>query len=262
MNPSFPVIEMRGVTVSALRDSARIVVRDVDWSVAAQEFWVVAGAPGAGKSDFLMLAGGLMSPLTGNYQLLGHLMPIFEDSELAERLRLGFVFDGGQLFNQLTIAENIALPLRYHRNLPRSGTEEMTAKLLELLELTSWANNTPANVPRAWLKRAGLARALMLKPEVLLLDNPLAGLDARHTFWWLNFLGELNRGHRWLDDKPMTLVATADDLRPWRTGERKFALLNEKKFIPLGGWHDVEQSEEPAVKELLAAHAIDPRGGI
>jgi len=88
--------------------------------------------------------------------------------------------------------------------------------LLELMELTPLADVTPGNVAANWCQRAALARALVLKPEMLLLDNPLRGLGARHVKWWMNFLEQLWRGHEWLGGKPMTLVATAEDLQPWR----------------------------------------------
>ena len=93
---------------------------------------------------------------------------------------------------------------------------------------------------------------MILKPEVLLLDNPLAGLGARHRQWWLRFLDQLSRGHDGSAAQPTTLVVTADDLRPWQNARRKFALLHDKKFIPLGNWNEVEASDDSVVKELLA----------
>ena len=180
-------------------------------------------------------------------------MPIFEDERLEERLRLGFVFDGGQLFNHLTVSENIALPLRYHRNLSRAQAEEETQRMLDLTELAPWADSTPGAIGRNWQKRVGLARALMLRPEVLLLDNPLAGLDLRHRAWWLNFLEQLNRGHNWMNGRATTLIVTADDLRPWRKRARQFAVLKEKRFVVLGSWEQVEAATDEQVRELLAA---------
>ena len=98
------------------------------------------------------------------------------------------------------------------------------------------ADVTPANVAANWRQRAALARALILKPEVLLLDNPLAGLGARHRHWWLRFLEQFSRGHEQFGGGPMTLAATADDLRPWRNARRKFALLRDKdSFRSAGG---------------------------
>jgi phospholipid/cholesterol/gamma-HCH transport system ATP-binding protein len=246
------VIEMRGVSVGAMRDIGFIVLEDMNWLLAPGEFWTVAGQQHSGKSDFLMLAAGLMAPVQGDCKLFGTETRTFNETKLAERLRVGFVFAGGQLFNQLTIRENVALPLQYHRDLPSDEAAQAVQTLLELLELTPLADITPANMSANWLQRAALARALILKPEVLLLDNPLAGLGTRHLHWWLRFLDRLWRGHDWCGGRPMTLVVTTDDLRPWRNADRKFALLRDKKFFPLGSWNDVESASDPGVKELLA----------
>jgi phospholipid/cholesterol/gamma-HCH transport system ATP-binding protein len=246
------IIEMREVSVGAMRDIGCIVLEDVNWSVAPGEFWTVAGQQHSGKSDFLMLAAGLMAPVQGGCKLFGTETRTFSETKLGERLRVGFVFAGGQLFNQLTIRENVALPLQYHRDLPPGEAAQAVQTLLELLELTPLAEVTPANVSANWLQRAALARALVLKPEVLLLDNPLAGLGTRHLHWWLRFLDRLWRGHDWCGGRPMTLVVTTDDLRPWRNANRKFALLRDKKFFPLGSWNEVESTDDPVVKELLA----------
>jgi ABC-type transporter Mla maintaining outer membrane lipid asymmetry ATPase subunit MlaF len=251
-NQTIPAIEMRGVTVAAMRDASFTVIEDMNWSVAAGEFWVVAGQEHSGKSDLLMLAAGLMSPAAGNIKLFGNDTENFGEAELAERLRVGFVFQNGQLFNQLTIAENLALPLRYQKNLTGADVARPVELLLELLELTPLADVTPANIAANWRQRAALARALILKPEILLLDNPLAGLGARHRQWWLRFLDQLSRGHELFGSRPLTIVASADDLRPWQHPRRQFALLHEKKFLPLGGWQEVEAHPEMIVKELLA----------
>lgn len=249
---TIPVIEMRGVSVAAMRDASFTVVEDVNWSVAAGEFWVVAGQEHSGKSDLLLLAAGLMSPADGSYKLFGNDTKDFGEAELAERLRVGFIFQGGQLFNRLTIAENVALPLRYQKNLTAAESENEVSAMLELMELAPLADVTPTNVAANWRQRAALARALILKPELVLLDNPLAGLGARHRLWWLRFLDQLSRGHTLYGGKPVTLVVAADDLRPWQAARRKFALLRDKKFISLGNWNEVETSDDFVVKELLA----------
>jgi ABC-type transporter Mla maintaining outer membrane lipid asymmetry ATPase subunit MlaF len=254
-NQNIPAIEMRGVSVAAMRDASFTVVEGVDWLVAAGEFWVIAGQEHSGKSDLLMLAAGLMPPVAGSYNLFGNDTKNFGEAELAERLRVGFVFQGGQLFNQLTIAENVALPLRYQKNLTPDEAEQEVKSLLDVMELTPLAEVTPANVAANWRQRVALARALILKPEILLLDNPQAGLQARHLHWWLRFLDQLFRGHEQFGGKPMTLVVTADDLRPWQGARRRFALLRDKKFIPLGSWNEVETANDPIVKELLAVPA-------
>ena len=249
--PTIRALEMRGVAVGAMRDLNTIVIEGVDWVVEPGDFWVVGGVQGSGKSDFILMSGGLMAPAAGIYYFMQQEMPIFEEERLRERLRLGLVFDGGQLFNHLTISRNIALPLRYHQNLSSAAAEVEVERMLELTELTPWADSTPGAIGRNWQKRAGLARALMLKPEVLLLDNPLAGLDLRHRAWWLNLLGQLSAGHPWMDGRPITLVVTADDLRPWQSRAKQFAVISDKRFSILGSWAQVEAAADEQVRELL-----------
>ncbi len=258
-SPVMPALELRDLAFGAMRDQSATVAEGINWTVNPGEFWVVAGPQRAGKSDLLMLAGGLMPPTHGTYRFFGEEMPIFEEERLAERLRLGFVFDGGQLFNHMTIAENVALPLCYHEDLSAAAAGPRVHALLELLELTPCANRKPGTVARNWQKRAGLARALILQPEVLLLDNPLARLDARHLTWWLNFLGQLARGQSPWRAEPMTLVVTSDSFRPWRYHADRFAALDEGRFTIVGDRAALEKSADVLVRELLAMEL--PAGG-
>jgi phospholipid/cholesterol/gamma-HCH transport system ATP-binding protein len=254
-NPaSNPIIEMSGVSVGAMHDPNRVVVEGVNWRVAAGDFWVVAGLARSGKSDLLMLTAGLMAARSGSYRLFGEAMPIFEESRLHTRLRLGFVFDGGQLFNHLTVAENVALPLRYHESLPPDRLSERVDALLELTELKPLARRTPGALGRNWRKRAGLARALALQPEILLLDNPLGGADVREAGWWLSFLTQLSAGHEFMPDRrATTLVVSADDLSPWRERAKQFAILRDGRLETLGDRAQLAAAADSLVKELLAA---------
>jgi ABC-type transporter Mla maintaining outer membrane lipid asymmetry ATPase subunit MlaF len=253
--PKGGVIEMTDVSVVALRDTTTLALEHVNWSVAPGEFWVIGGLQLTGKTDLLMTTAGLSLPASGGYRLFGYETRLFEEAELAMRLRLGFVFDGGNLFNHLTIAENVALPLRYHKNLTPHDAAPAVQEILELLDLLPLADITPANVAAGWRQRVALARALVLKPEVLVLDNPLRGLAGRHWEWWMDFLEQLRRGHEWFAAIPMTIVASTEDLRHWRAGERHFALLRDKQFVRVGTWNEVLASADPVVKELLAAPA-------
>jgi putative ABC transport system ATP-binding protein len=250
-NPNIPALQMEGVAVGSMRDLAAIVVEEINWTVAAGDYWVVAGLQGSGKSDFLMMAGSLMAPQRGRYRMFGEDMPIFEDTRLKTRLRLGFVFDGGQLFHHLTVAQNVALPLRYHRNVTQLEAEAAVGHLLETMELTAWSGHTPAMLSRSWQKRAGLARALALQPEVLLVDNPLTGLDLHHTNWWLGFLDQLAKGHPLLRGQPITLVITAGDLRPWKGHARQFAILKDQRLCVLGTWEQLRGASRELLHELL-----------
>ena len=251
-NPAPPVIEMSGVSVGTLRDLHALVLEDVNWTVHKGDFWAIGGMHGSGKSDLLYMAAGLTPPQAGCYRLFGFEMPIFEGEQLKERLRIGLVFDDGHLFHNLTVRENIALPFRYHKSADWRELEERVNVLLDLTELRSHASVTAVNLGRNLQKRAGLARALALQPEVLLLDNPLAGVDLRELTWWMNLLNQLSTGKGFMEGRPVTVVVTAEDLRPWRARASHFAFLQNKRLTEVGGARELEHHTESLVRELLA----------
>ena len=206
---SIPALEMREVTVTSLRDAGNAVLEGVNWTVGRGDFWAVAGLLRSGKSDLMALAAGITRPARGSCRLFGkELVAGFEQERLVLRLRIGLVFDGGQLLHHLTLAENIALPLRYHFDDGGAEIDRRIRALVEMTGLEPWADSHPAAVNRNWQQRIGLARALALKPEVLLLDNPLTGLDPRDAAWWLEIMAALAAGHPIVDEKPLTLVVT------------------------------------------------------
>ncbi len=251
--PPTPAFEMRNVTVTSLRDASVVVLEHVNWTVMPGEYWAIGGLLRSGKSDLLALAAGISRPAWGVHHLFGkELVPGFEQEHLALRLRIGLVFDGGQLLHHLTLLENIALPLLYHRG----GGAEVSARVQALLEFTGlepWADSSPATVTRNWQQRIGLARALASGPEVLLLDNPLTGLDPRDAQWWLETLENLAAGHAITGGRPLTLVVTGDDLRPWHRRARQFAVLKNQQFIPVGARAGLAAHHEPLLQELLHA---------
>jgi ABC-type transporter Mla maintaining outer membrane lipid asymmetry ATPase subunit MlaF len=249
---SSAILEMREANIVALRDTSLTVVENVNWSVQPGEFWVVAGQQYSGKSDFLLHAAGLMTPEHGSCRVFGADTREFDETQIAERLRVGLVFADGRLFNHLTIAENVALPLRYHKDLPDAESALAVELLLELLELAPFANLTPSNVAANWRLRAALARALVLKPELVLLDNPLSGLGAHHRQWLLKFLDQLWRGHEFFGGRKLTIVVTTDDLHVWRDPQRKFAALHEGNFSAIGALSGEGFSRHHALKDLLS----------
>src|ERR1051326_179434 len=177
-----PSLEMIDVTIGSLVDAEAVVLEHVNWKVAAGEFWAIGGLQASGKSDFMATAAGIMPPLHGVFRIFGQELGAgFRHELLPTRLRLGLVFDGGRPLNHLTVAENVALPIRYHRNLSLEEAESQTQALLEFTGLLDCADQTPGTMRRNLQQRIGLARALALKPEVLLLDGPLNGLDPRES---------------------------------------------------------------------------------
>lgn len=245
-------LEMANVTVGSPVDPEAIVLEGVNWQVAVGDYWVISGLQGSGKSDFIATAAGIMNPLHGVFRVFGQQLSVgFEHELLHTRLRIGLVFDGGRLLNHLTVAENVALPLEYHLNLGFSEAQAKTQALLEVAGLLDRADLLPSAMHPNLRQRAGLARALALKPEVLLLDNPLTGLDPRDSAWWLDLIDQLCAGHPVVDGRPMTLVITGDNLRPWRNRARQFGVLAHKSLLVVGGRSELAASPDPFVHELL-----------
>jgi phospholipid/cholesterol/gamma-HCH transport system ATP-binding protein len=230
-----PVLEMIGVTVPSLHTAAQVIVENVDWSVAPGDFWAIGGLQNSGKSDFLAVAAGVLPPTRGTLKVFGNeLRAGFEAERMAIRRRIGVVFHGGHLLQHLSVADNITLPIRYHRNCRTRDCAERLQMLLDLTELQASAEAHPGQLPLGRRQRAGLARALALQPELLLLDNPLSGLDPQNAAWFLDLLEHLASGHPVLDDQPLTLVVTTDDFRPWHGRARQFAALRRRCLVRLG----------------------------
>ncbi|MBN8249528.1 MAG: hypothetical protein J0L84_19065, partial [Verrucomicrobia bacterium] len=126
--------------------------------------------------------------------------------------------------------ETIALPVSYHGGCRMDAAVERTADLRTALDLDRIAGAPAGRIGRAWMQRVALGRALALMPEVLLLDNPLAGLDPGHVAWWRSFLDRLSDGHASGGGRPMTLVVSADDVRPWHGARRRFGEVRDRRW--------------------------------
>ena len=225
---------MTGVDVQSSNGRGGRALQWVDWTVRPGELWVVGGLLSSGKTDLAMTAAGALPPSRGSIKLFGQPMQQgFTDEEIHERLRIGLVHDGGLLLRHLTVAQNIALPLRYHHNATEEDVASRLNAWLSAMDLTSLANARSSTVNRNWAQRAGLARACILSPEVLVLDNPLTGLDPHQAHWWLTTLAALAAGHRLMTFHKMTLIVTCDDFRPWVAPGRKYAVLHNRRFAVL-----------------------------
>ena len=255
MADTTPAIELLNVDVTGAEWRANTVrIHDVNWKVQLGDFWVVGGLPGTGKTDLLTTAAALQRPGKGEHYVFGHDLARLEEGEqLRERLRIGIVFQGsGRLFMQLNVLENLALPLCYHQNITLEEARERVRAVLEFVELPNIERRRPANLTRTILQRVALARALMLTPEVLLIDNPLFGVDMRQAYWWRSFLPRLLKGTPLFKDRPITLIVTADEFINWRNVGNRFALVHDKKWKIVGTREEFEASTDPDVLDLLA----------
>lgn len=253
-NPAAPaLIELIEASVYDAETPSRVTVEDISWKVQAGDFWIVAGLQSSGKSDLLNTAAGLQRPECGRHFLFGRETSRLSEQELLEqRLKVGVVFEqGGRLFTRLTLAQNIALPLCYHQNCSEPDALDQVATMLDFIGLGPVGELLPGRVNRNTRQRTALARALILRPEILMLDNPLAGLDSRETRWWISMLTRLAAGEPALNAPPMTIVVTTDDLRPWLNHARNFGFLNQRRWHPLGGRDGVAGCDDPFVRDLL-----------
>jgi len=254
-----PVIELRGADIGPDPATGLALLRGVDWRVTAGDWWVVGGGHRSGKSALLATAAGVQRPLSGGHWLFGEETERLAESRLIEhRRRVGVVFEnGGRLFAHLSVAENVALPLRYHRDCDLDEASGRVAELLDWLGLTRQARMQPDRLGRDLRQRAALARALALEPEVLLLDNPLAGLAAREREWWLAQLAALHAGRVPGGGRPLTLAVMTDDLEPWAAHGRQFAVVQDGQCRAMGGRESLPECVEMLGREPRPLAAIE-----
>lgn len=247
------VVEMEHISIASMHAPHLARIHDVQWRVRAGEFWAVAGLPGAGKSDLLLTAAGLLAPLSGEHRLFGQRIQGRPDAEqLRVRLRVGLVFsDEGRLFTHLTAAENLALPFCYHHNCEFSEARDRVDAVLRWTGLEELADRLPMQIPRNFRERVALARALVLRPELLLLDDPIRGMDPRQIRWWLRFLEGLHGGHELTGGKPLTVVVATDHLRPWVELSNRFGLIHEGRWTVANSPTELSELKEPQLQELL-----------
>lgn len=249
-----PAIELCRAVIGPEPQTGSPLIEDVNLQINAGDWWVVGGAQWSGKGALIATTGGVQRAMAGEHRLFGEETEALSESRLLEhRRRIGMVFEhGGRLFNHLTVGENIALPLCYHRDCNAADVWDQIAEVIELADLSRWVNSRPDRMSPVLRHRAGLARALTMRPDVLLLDNPLGGLPVRERTWWLNMLASLHAGHKALGGKPVTLVTTTDDVQLWMGCARQFAMVHEQSFRVLGGSSELRDNNETVIRKLIS----------
>ena len=170
-----PAVEVRGLRV-AYGDT--VVLHDIDLTVRAGEIMVIMGGSGSGKSTLLNTLLGLLRPTAGEVRLLGQDITRMKERDLARlRQRMGVAFQGGALFSSLSVGENIMLPLREHTRLDEETMRIMARMKMEVVDLGGREGLMPAELSGGMVKRAALARAIIMDPQLLFCDEPSAGLD-------------------------------------------------------------------------------------
>jgi len=233
------------------RFDGKEVLRGVSFDVDRGETLVVMGGSGSGKTVMLRHVAGLIRPTRGTIKVFGQRIESLSEEELLPiRRRMGYVFQGAALFDSLTVYENVAYPLREHSSLGEAEIHERVVDFLSLVGLgPEILDVLPAELSGGMRKRVGIARALIGEPEMLLFDEPTAGLDPTNAKMVGELIVKLRGG---VCD---TAVVVTHDLELAKTVADRVAILIDGRFAALGPLDAVLGSTEPAVQAFLAGDA-------
>ena len=240
-----PAIEVNQLST---RFGDHVVHSDVTLKVNQGEIFALIGGSGSGKSTLLREMILLQSPNAGNIKVLGtDLKNLDEAQALALRQRWGVMFQHGGLFGSLTVAENVGLPLREHTRLDDGLIDEIAAWKIAMTGLKpEVAGQYPSELSGGMMKRASLARALALDPELLFLDEPTAGLDPESAAGVDQLVRELR------DLFGLTIVMITHDLDLlWQVADR-VAVLADGKVQGIGSMAELAQMDHPAIRPFFA----------
>jgi phospholipid/cholesterol/gamma-HCH transport system ATP-binding protein len=227
------------------------VLAGVSLEARRGETLVVMGRSGSGKTVLLRLIAGLLRPDRGRIRLLGQAIErLSEEQLLPIRRRIGYVFQGAALFDSLSVLENVAYPLREHTRLGESEIHDRVVHFLSLVGLDGLALSLlPAELSGGMRKRVGIARALANEPELMLIDEPTAGLDPTNSRLVAELISQVRTG---VCD---TAIVVTHDLELTRTVADRVAVLIDARFAAVGPRDAVLESADPAVQAFLAGEA-------
>ena len=227
------------------------VLKGVSFALAKGETLVVMGGSGSGKTVLLRLIDGLITPDAGRIRLFDQQIEARAEEELLPiRRRLGYVFQNAALFDSLTVEENVAFPLREHGAVSEAEMRERVVHFLSLVGLDAKVLGLlPSELSGGMRKRVGIARALIGQPDVLLFDEPTAGLDPTNSKMVGELISEL--GSQVCD----TAMVVTHDLELAKTVADRVAVLIKGRFAALGRLDDVLGSRDPEVQAFLSGEA-------
>jgi phospholipid/cholesterol/gamma-HCH transport system ATP-binding protein len=228
---------------------------DVSLVLPAGEISVLLGPSGTGKSVFLKTLVGLLPPDRGSIWINGDNLPRLSERRLYDVRKLfGVLFQDGALFGSMTIYDNVAFPLREHTRRSESQIRSIVNEKLEMVGLIGAEKKLPGQISGGMRKRAGLARALVLNPEIVLFDEPDSGLDPVRTAYLNQLIIDLNQA------TDATFLIVTHDINTARTVPDNIGLLYHKHLAMFGPREMLLSSEEPVVRQFLNAQKVGPIG--
>ncbi len=224
----------------------RMVLDRVNLDVRRGETVVILGGSGSGKSTLIRHIVGLEKPTSGSIHIMGKDICCLSEAEFNEiRRKMGMSFQGSALFNSMTVGDNVALPLREHTKLEESTIQIMTRMKLEQVGLAGFESYMPAQLSGGMKKRAGVARALAMDPEILLFDEPSAGLDPVIAAGIDDLIMKLKVAFG------MTIVVVTHELASAFLIADRITVLDKGRIIATGTREEIRASRHRRVRQFL-----------
>jgi phospholipid/cholesterol/gamma-HCH transport system ATP-binding protein len=245
-------IEIKDLTKSF---GKQLIWGDVSMTVPAGEICVMLGPSGTGKSVLLKTIIGLLKPDTGSVVIQGTDIASCPEKELYEIRKLfGVLFQDGAMFGSMNLYDNVAFPLREHTKKSESDIKKIVMEKLDLTGLLGTEDKLPGEISGGMRKRAGLARALVLDPEIVLFDEPDSGLDPVRSSFLNQLIVDLNA------QIDATFLIVTHDVNTARKVPDNIGLLYHKHLAMFGPREMLLSSEEPVVRQFLNAQVVGPIG--
>ncbi len=223
------------------------VLCGVDLEVRAGKTTVILGSSGCGKSVLVGMLVGLLRPDRGAVWLEGQDVATFERDDQWHPiwLRTGFLFQGAALFDSMTVAGNVAFPLRQHTRLPEAEIRSRVEEILSWIEMEGAADKMPSELSGGMQKRVGLARTIALEPRVVIYDEPTTGLDPLTS----DTISELIR--RLQGERQVTSIVVTHDVRcAFRVADR-MAMIDDGRILVAGEREEIRHTEVPKLRSFL-----------
>jgi phospholipid/cholesterol/gamma-HCH transport system ATP-binding protein len=239
-----PVVEVQNIRKSFDRNE---VLRGLSFQLHRGITLAVMGGSGSGKTVLLRITDGLLRPDSGRVALFGTAIEhLREEQMLPLRRRTGFVFQGAALFDSLSVFENVAYPLREHTALSVGEITDRVHRFLFLVGLPGTDDLLPAEISGGMRKRVGIARALVMEPEVVFYDEPTAGLDPTNARLVAELIAQLRAG---VCD---TAVVVTHDVEFAQMVADQMAILHQGRFADMGSPAEIQRSANLDVQRFLA----------
>jgi phospholipid/cholesterol/gamma-HCH transport system ATP-binding protein len=223
----------------------KVVHDGLSFGLVRGEILSLFGGSGTGKSVFLRSIIGLEKPDSGEILYQGRDVTRLPEAQLiAIRKRIAYVFQNGALFDSMTVEENLAYPLVEHTNLSDEEISRKISSMLQLIGMQGSGNLLPASLSGGMQKRVGLARAIILEPEIILYDEPTAGLDPQNTKNLLDIMGKLRKMGR------SGIFVTHDIPAALEISDR-IAILYNRKIHIIDTVENIKKSDDPVVKAFI-----------